>query len=409
MRIRVTGERPTDAITVNGTRSRIVTVTAGLVSSVNGRTGAVSGLATVEEVPALAVPAAEAAAGTLVTAHVEAADPHGDRAAAAADATAKVNTHVAAADPHGDRAYADATFLSAAGGTLTGGFFADLNERVLFAKTTSLTAHAGTFYQAGVGGAHVSALNVVSDNPAGSAMQLSGTETALGTLKISHLNPGPDANSDAGAAALSIDLKHNGKGGSAAQALFVTGTNGPTTGNLAVFRNNGRDDFVIKGAGLVGVRMAIGEAPEAALEVKQGDTTTVGLVITGEAATTAPLLQTKTSTGTATFEVGASGAIVHRALSFFTNHLQLGGTSSDFGGGAGSMISMKNATTAPTTNPTGGVLFYAQGGVAKFRAASGDIYDTTKRTVTGAKGGNAALTSLLTALAAAGLITDSTT
>src|SRR5690606_15664141 len=127
------------------------------------------------------------------------------------------------------------------------------------------------------------------------------------------------------------------------------------------------------------------------------------------AATTSPIFQTKTSAGTATFEVGASGAIVHRALSFFTNHLQLGGTSSDFGGGAGSMISMKNATTAPTTNPTAGVIFYAQDGVAKFRAASGDIFDTTKRTVTGAKGGNAALTSLLTQLAAAGLITNNTT
>src|SRR5690606_26478902 len=66
-------------------------------------------------------------------------------------------------------------------------------------------------------------------------------------------------------------------------------------------------------------------------------------------------------------------------------------------------------TTAPTTNPTAGVIFYAQDGVAKFRAASGDIFDTTKRTVTGAKGGNAALTSLLAQLAAAGLITNNTT
>lgn len=73
------------------------------------------------------------------------------------------------------------------------------------------------------------------------------------------------------------------------------------------------------------------------------------------------------------------------------------------------VLEIKNGDTAPATNPTDGVIMYAQGGVLKTRAASGDIFDTTKRTVTGAKGGNAALASLLTQLAAAGLITDSTT
>ncbi|MFH9574204.1 hypothetical protein ACH4MG_27150 [Streptomyces sp. NPDC017454] len=405
MKIRVTGERPVDAVTVKGVRSRFVAVSAGFVSSVNGQTGGVT--LTAELVGADPAGSAAAVETSALQAAADAQTAAVDTAAL--DATAKVDAHVIATDPHGDRAYADTTFLAKSGGTLTGGFFADLPERVLFAKTTSTTQHAGTFYQAGTSGAHVSALNVVSNNPAGSAFQLSGKETALGTAKVSHLNPGPLANSDAGAAALSLDLKRNGMTGTAAQGIFVTATEGATTGNLIVLRNNERDDFVVKGAGLVGVRMGIGETPEAALEVKQGDTTTVGLVVTGEAATTQPLLQTKTSTGTITFEIGASGAIVHRALSFFTNHLQLGGTSSDFGGGAGSMISMKNATTAPTTNPTGGVIFYAQGGAAKFRAATGDVFDTTKRTVTGAKGGNTALTSLLTQLAAAGLITDNTT
>jgi hypothetical protein len=395
MRILVTGERPADSITVNGgPQSRVVTVNAGLVSSVNGRTG-----------------------GVTLTAEIIGADPAGSAATAqaaaistaAADATSKVDAHIAATDPHGDRAYAAATFLPLAGGTLAGGLFADLGVRVLFAKTTSTTQHAGTFYQAGTSGAHVSALNVVSDNPQGSAFQLSGTETALGTAKISHLNPGPDATSDAGAAALSLDLKRNGKAGTAAQGIFVTATEGATTGNLIVLRNNGRDDFVVKGSGRAGVGMDIGEVPEASLEVKQPDTTTPGLVVTGIASTTSPLFQTKTSAGTATLEVGSSGAIVHRAVSFYTNSLQLGSTSSDLGGSGGSVISMKDATTAPTTNPTGGVIAYSQGGVFKVRSAAGVVFDTTRRTVTGAKGGNAALTSLLTQLATIGLITDSTT
>jgi hypothetical protein len=395
VRIRVVGERPVDSISVNGGQTgRTVQVNVGLVSSVNGQTG-----------------------GVTLTAEIVGADPAGSAAtaqaaavsAAAADTTAQIEAHTEATDPHGDRAYAAATFLPLAGGTLAGGLFADLGVRVLFAKTTSTTQHAGTFYQAGTSGAHVSALNVVSDNPQGSAFQLSGTETALGTAKISHLNPGPDATSDAGAAALSLDLKRNGKAGTAAQGIFVTATEGATTGNLIVLRNNGRDDFVVKGNGRAGVGMDIGEAPEASLEVKQPDTTTVGLVVTGAASTTAALFQTKTSAGTATLEVGSSGAIVHRAVSFYTNSLQLGSTSTDLGGSGGAVISMKDATTAPTTNPTGGVIAYSQGGVFKVRSAAGVVFDTTRRTVTGAKGGNAALTSLLTQLATIGLITDSTT
>lgn len=65
MKIQVTGESGLDEITVNGgQQSRIVDVTAALVFSVNGRTGAVTGLA-------------EASA---LEAHESADDPHGDRA-----------------------------------------------------------------------------------------------------------------------------------------------------------------------------------------------------------------------------------------------------------------------------------------------------------------------------------------
>lgn len=404
MRIEVTGERPTDAITVNGTQSRIVTVSAGLVSSVNGRTGGVTLTAEIIGADPAGTAAAEAAAAQSAAI-----------GAAAADATAKVAAHVEAADPHGDRAYANATFLPLAGGTASGpvtaaSFNTDGTVRSANFRTLSDTEHALTVYQRATGASPGSvALNVISDKPGDSAMWLTGHETARGTLKIAHKNGGAGAADDAGASAISIDLQRNGKGGTAAQGIFLTATEGATTGNLIVLRNNGRDDFVVKGNGRAGVGMDIGEAPEASLEVKQPDTTTVGLVVTGAASTTAALFQTKTSAGTATLEVGSSGAIVHRAISFYTNSLQLGSTSSDFGGSGGSVISMKDATTAPTTNPTGGVIAYSQGGVFKVRSAAGVVFDTTRRTVTGAKGGNAALTSLLTQLATIGLITDSTT
>jgi hypothetical protein len=84
VKIQVTGEQSVGEIEVNGGQpSRIIDVTAGLVSSVNGRTGGVTGLAEAADVPGIA----ETAAETAVTAHVAATDPHGDRAWAAATFT----------------------------------------------------------------------------------------------------------------------------------------------------------------------------------------------------------------------------------------------------------------------------------------------------------------------------------
>ena len=255
-------------------------------------------------------------------------------------------------------------------------------------------------------------MNVISDKPGDSTVWVTGHESARGTLKIAHLNPGPGTTADAGASAISIDLQRNGRGGTAAQGIWLTATEGPTTGRLLVLRNTDpttTDDFVVYSDGRTGIRIPVGNIPAAALEVRQRDTTTVGALILGAASTTQPIFQVKNSAGTATLEVGTSGAIVTRAVAFLTGALQLGSTSSDFGGSGGVVISMKNATTAPTTNPTDGVIAYSQGGVFKVRNAAGVVFDTTRRTVTGAKGGNAALTSLLTQLATIGLITDSTT
>lgn len=302
---------------------------------------------------------------------LEAADIGAD---AEGTATAAVSTHSTAADPHGDRAWANGLFLPKAGGTLTGGLVTDLAARSAFFKTTSTTEHVVTIVQGATSGPSGVALNVSSLKTTDSAMYLSGVETARGTLKIAHLNGGADADDDAGAAAISIDLQWNGKGGTASQGIFLTSTQGPTTGRLVVLRNSDpttTDDFVVDATGKVGIRIPVGNPVAAALEVRQRDTTTVGALILGAAGTAQPIFQVKTSSGTATLEVGTSGAIVTRAITFMTNHLQLGSTSSDVGGSAGAVIAMKNATTNPTTNPTGGVIIYASGGRLKIRQADG--------------------------------------
>ncbi|MFB7114051.1 hypothetical protein [Streptomyces sp. NPDC056291] len=327
-----------------------------------------------------------------------------------AEPAGSVATHASASDPHGDRSWATGLFMPKAGGTLTGGLTSDLLVRAAFLKTTSTSEHAVTIYQAGTSGAGV-ALNVVSAKPTDSAMYLSGVETARGTLKIAHGNGGASATADASAAAISVDLQWNGKAGTAAQGIYLTATEGPTTGRLVTLRNSDpttTDDFAVAADGKTGIRIPVGNAPAAALEVRQRDTSTVGVLVVGADSTTQPIFQVKNSGGTATLEVGTSGAIVTRAVTFMSSALQLGATSLDVGGSGGAVISMKNATTAPTTNPSGGVIMYGQGSYFKVRAGDGTIFDTTKRTVTGAKGSNAALASLLTALANAGLITDST-
>ena len=102
------------------------------------------------------------------------------------------------------------------------------------AKSTSKTPgdHVGVFNLAADGGTNNASLNVVSANSAFSACGVSGHETGHGTLKISHVNPGPDSESDANAAAISIDLQAGKAGGTAAQGIFLKSTTGGSSGEI---------------------------------------------------------------------------------------------------------------------------------------------------------------------------------
>ncbi|WP_441250629.1 hyaluronoglucosaminidase [Kitasatospora sp. McL0602] len=150
-----------------------------------------------------------------------------------------------------------------------------------FFKTTSIDQHAVTIYQAGTSGSAV-ALNVVSDNPGTSAMYLSGTETGRGTLKIAHR--GYADGSDLNAAAISIDLQTTG---TAAQGIYVTSTNGATTGNLIALRNSTLadstklEDFVVKGSGLVGIGTVRGDKPRAQVHIVQRPAAPAALLVEG--------------------------------------------------------------------------------------------------------------------------------
>ncbi|SRR5258708_2600443 len=304
--------------------------------------------------------------------------------------------------------------LPLAGGAMTGDLntsahinaqntSADVAGQVIFSKSSSPNTHAGTFFQADTTGTTNAALNVVSNNPGFSSFEVSGQELNRGTIKVAHV--GNALGNDSSAAGLSIDLQTSG---TAAQGIFVTGTTGATTGNLITLRNNSRDDFVVKATGAVGVRVPTGHVPSGAIEINQGDTATIGLAMTATSGGL-DMVNLKDSAGNQRFQVNTSGNAIFRATTFSTSALQLGSTSVDLGGSAGSVISMKDATTAPTTNPTGGFICYSNAGKPSFRDAAGNVVSFTKPTVTGSRGGNVALASLLTGLASIGLIIDSST
>lgn len=52
---------------------------------------------------------------------------------------------------------------------------------------------------------------------------------------------------------------------------------------------------------------------------------------------------------------------------------QIGIGGMSYGSGAGAVIFIANATTAPTTNPSGGGVLYVEGGALKFRGSSGTV------------------------------------
>jgi hypothetical protein len=268
--------------------------------------------------------------------------------------------------------------VSKSGDTMTGdltarSFNTNSTVRSGFFKTTSSTDHAVTIFQAGTSGIDTAAaLNVVSNNSGTSAMFLSGVENNRGSFKVAHHNPGPGTADDASASAISIDLQDGGFGGTASQGIFMTSTTGTTTGNLVTLRNNSRDDFVVKANGTVAIRVATGHTPAGSLEISQGDTSTVGLAMTATASGT-DMVNLKDSGGNQRFQVSNAGNVTTRAVMFASSAIQCGATSADLGGSAGFVLSMKNATTPPSTNPTGGGILYVDTGALKYRGSSGTV------------------------------------
>jgi len=109
--------------------------------------------------------------------------------------------------------------------------------------------------------------------------------------------------------------------------------------------------------------------------------TQLGAVIRGAASQTADLQQWQNSGGTVLAKINSSGALGLSSIGQITDgltaitfaggrNIQLGSTTPSLGGGS-AVIGIANATTVPTSNPTGGGVLYVDTGALKYRGTTG--------------------------------------
>jgi hypothetical protein len=95
-----------------------------------------------------------------------------------------------------------------------------------------------------------------------------------------------------------------------------------------------------------------------------------GLIVKGAASQSANLQEWQNSAGTVLAKVNSAGQIYSGMTMGFS--MRIGSESISLGGGNG-ILAMANATTVPSTNPTGGGIIYIEAGALKYRGASGTV------------------------------------
>ena len=99
--------------------------------------------------------------------------------------------------------------------------------------------------------------------------------------------------------------------------------------------------------------------------------TAIPVIAKGAASQSASLTEWQNSSATVLASVSAAGKGTFAGVTLSTTTSLSLGTPS-LGGGAG-VISIANATTAPTTDPSGGGILYVESGALKFRGSSGTV------------------------------------
>ena len=162
------------------------------------------------------------------------------------------------------------------------------------------------------------------------------------------------------------EVLHNGTG-TASNALNITSTN-PDDSAVGI---NGSE--ITRGTvKIVHNYPGVADPNASALSLRANGvgTQAQGIFFDAENGGTTGNLMKMRNAGVDQFVMAPNGGLYTRT------NIQVGATVQDFGAGAG-VIGLKNATTVPTTDPTGGVIIYAEGGVLKYRDPTGAVYSLT--------------------------------
>jgi hypothetical protein len=178
--------------------------------------------------------------------------------------------------------------------------------------------------------------------------------------------------------------------------------NDPAGGGITIDCSGGGNFLITAGSGTT--------LDTTVLELTNGAASPIVIVAQQTTATTGYNFSILGSDSSAALSTGGTIKLIPgTGTSFFGNIAFNSGPSSAAGTAGGSkIIWIGDRSTAPGTNPAGGFIFYSESGVAKIRSAGNTVTLGDKPSVTGSKVSGAALASLLTVLAAAGLITDNT-
>jgi hypothetical protein len=168
--------------------------------------------------------------------------------------------------------------------------------------------------------------------------------------------------------------------------LLIKGASGQTANLLELQRSDLSVAFRVRNNGNFGAGGLI-TSTTGFINNDLTGSSSIGFVIRGAAGQSADLQEWQNSGGTAIANVSSTGTITStqylkslgfRALSddsvvfvsAGSRNLQLFSATSSVGGGNG-VLGIANATTAPTSNPTGGGVLYVDGGALKYRGTSG--------------------------------------
>lgn len=306
------------------------------------------------------------------------------------------NASTATVDQNGSRADACGVYgIGRATATSTGAAFGGCfvgRRDVSTAKATGAEIHvanysgvAGTFTPTGATDTKGLWINASGDAASGAAIIV---QNAFGRQFQVGLGFGSQVNNGftGGVSAASIQ-----DDSTSARSIHVKGTHA----SAAIAVN--------PGSGSVGIGT---DAPTSLLQIVSQNNTASTVLVKKQASQTVPLLQLTDENNAELMNIssfglyrGASGSAAFPGLSFTadsdcgvyrnaadslglatggaarqlwtTSGTQLGGTAA-FGGGVG-VVGITNATTVPTTNPSGGGILYTEAGALKYRGSSGTV------------------------------------